>query len=66
MWRPAHRLRSNPADPNRGKLTLSRVMTVSGAAVDPNMSGLSPPLMALMTLFPFVFDHDADVTVPKR
>ncbi len=32
-------------------LTLGRVMTISGAAVDPNMSHLSPPLTALMTLF---------------
>ena len=32
-------------------LTLGRVMTISGAAVDPNMGGLSPPLTALMTLF---------------
>jgi hypothetical protein len=36
---------------DRGNLTLGRVMTVSGAAVDPNMAGLSPPLTALMTLF---------------
>jgi len=32
-------------------LTLGRVMTISGAAVDPNMNGLSPPLTALMTIF---------------
>jgi hypothetical protein len=32
-------------------VSLGRVMTISGAAVDPNMSGLSPPLTALMTLF---------------
>jgi hypothetical protein len=36
--------------PDANNLTLGRVMTISGAAVDPNMSGLSPPLTALMTL----------------
>jgi hypothetical protein len=36
--------------PHAANLSLGRVMTISGAAVDPNMSGLSPPLTALMTL----------------
>ncbi|HEV8063000.1 MAG TPA: patatin-like phospholipase family protein [Gemmataceae bacterium] len=33
-----------------GNLSLGRSLTISGAAVDPNMNGLSPPLTALMTL----------------
>jgi hypothetical protein len=45
-----------PADEKNDKkngqnLTLGRAMTISGAAVDPNMNRLSPPLTALMTLF---------------
>jgi hypothetical protein len=36
---------------NAGNLTLGRVMTISGAAVDPNMNRLSAPLTALMTIF---------------
>jgi hypothetical protein len=36
---------------NKGHLTLGRAMTISGAAVDPNMgAGQSPPLTALMTV----------------
>ncbi len=58
---------ATPADEKKGKkkkgkwkheqkktgknLTLGRAMTISGAAVDPNMNGLSPALTALMTLF---------------
>ena len=42
------------ATPRNGRdasnLTLGRAMTISGAAVDPNMSGVSPPLTALMTV----------------
>lgn len=36
---------------DKGHLTLGRAMTISGAAVDPNMGvGQSPPLTALMTV----------------
>lgn len=36
---------------DKGHLTLGRAMTISGAAVDPNMgAGQSPPLTALMTV----------------
>jgi hypothetical protein len=38
-------------DPHADNLTLGRVLTISGAAVDPNMSGLTAPMTALMTIF---------------
>ncbi|MBN9520314.1 hypothetical protein J0H58_17585, partial [bacterium] len=40
------------ADGDRANLTLGRAMTISGAAVDPNMSfHHSPPVTALLTVF---------------
>ena len=39
-----------PFKPGSGGLTLGRAMTISGAAVDPNMRGLSTTLTALMAI----------------
>lgn len=40
-----------PDPPGSENLTLGRALTISGAAVDPNMSGLTAPLTALMAVF---------------